>query len=125
MEIFPPFSRLLRCLVELTELVKDEHLRLELRDQVKRVQAYLNDLAEVVEQKDKNCVYWLERGGRTNQIIYMRSAPLEIASVLREDIFNKDSSVLMTSATISRKGSAQFSGTKWGQNMRKNPSCLF
>ncbi len=108
MEIFPPFSRLLRCLVELTELVKDEHLRLELRDQVKRVQAYLNDLAEVVEQKDENCVYWLERGGRNNQIIYMRSAPLEIASVLREEIFNKDSSVLMTSATISRKGSAQF-----------------
>lgn len=108
MEIFPPFSRLLRCLVELAEMAKDEHLRLELRDQVKRVQSYLNDLAEVVEQKDKHSVYWLERGGRSNQIIYLRSAPLEIATVLREELFAKESSVLLTSATLSRKGSTQF-----------------
>ena len=39
-EIFPPFSRLLRVLVELSEMVKEEHLRLELRDQIKRVQSF-------------------------------------------------------------------------------------
>ncbi len=108
MEIFPPLSRLLRIVVELAELVKDENLRLELRDQAKRIQAYLNDLSDISELKDKNSVYWIERGGRTNQIIYLRSAPLEIATVLREELFSKESSVLMTSATISRKGSAQF-----------------
>ena len=108
MEIFPPLSRLLRCLVELSELAKEESLRMELRDQIKRVQAYLHDLSEVIEQKEKGSVYWLERGGRSNQIIYLRSAPLEIATVLRQEIFSKDSSVLMTSATLSRKGTAEF-----------------
>ena len=76
---------------------------MELRDQAKRIQAYLSDLSEVIEQKDENSVYWLERGGRSNQIIYLRSAPLEIATVLREELFAKDSSILLTSATITRK----------------------
>ena len=44
-EIFPPFGRLLRSLVELSEMAKDEHLRLELRDQIKRVQTSLNNLS--------------------------------------------------------------------------------
>jgi len=92
----------------LSELAKDENLRMELRDQVKRLQSYLSSLSEVIELKDQNSVYWLERGGRKNQIIYLRSAPLDIASLLREEIFSKDSSVLLTSATITRKGSADF-----------------
>ena len=108
MEIFPPLSRLLRCLVELSEITKDESFRIELRDQVKRVQSYLNDLSYVIEQKDQNSVYWVERCGRSNQIIHVRSAPLQIASILREELFSKDSTVLMTSATITRKGSAAF-----------------
>ena len=107
-EVFPPFSRLLRVLVELSERVKEEHLRLELRDQIKRVQSYLNNLSEVADLKDKNSVYWLDRGGRRNQIIYLRSAPLEIATILNQELFSKESSVLMTSATLSRKRSAQF-----------------
>ena len=98
--------------MELSERVKEEHLRLELRDQIKRVQSYLNNLSEVADLKDKNSVYWLDRGGRRNQIIYLRSAPLEIATILNQELFSKDSSVLMTSATLSRKRSAQFSEIK-------------
>jgi ATP-dependent DNA helicase DinG len=108
MEVFPPLAKLVRSLIELSELAKDENLRMELRDQVKRLQSYLSSLSEVIELKDQNSVYWLERGGRKNQIIYLRSAPLDIASLLREEIFSKDSSVLLTSATITRKGSADF-----------------
>ena len=114
MEIFPPLSRLLGCLVELSEITKDESFRIELRDQVKRVQSYLNDLSYVIEQKDQNSVYWVERCGRSNQIIHVRSAPLQIASILREELFSKDSTVLMTSATITRKGSAAFFRNQMG-----------
>ncbi|MGA1116326.1 MAG: ATP-dependent DNA helicase [Opitutales bacterium] len=108
MEIFPPLSRLLRNLIELSEVAKDETLKIELRDKIKRLQGYLSDLAEVIDQKKPDSVYWLERGGRSNQIIYLRSAPLEIAPILKEEVFSKDSSVLMTSATITRKGSADY-----------------
>ena len=86
MEIFPPLSRVLRSLIELSDLASEESTRMELRDQAKRTQAYLSDLSEVVEQKNENSVYWLERGGRSNQIIYLRSAPLEIATRSEERV---------------------------------------
>jgi len=108
MEIFPPLSRLVRNLIELAEMTKEESVRIELRDKVKRLQGYLSDLTEIVEQKNLNSVYWIERGGRTNQIIYLRSAPLEISNILKEELFSKGVPVLMTSATITRKGRASF-----------------
>ena len=51
-------------------------------------------------------MYWLERGGSRNQLIYLRSAPLSVASILAEELFAKPTSVIMTSATLTRKGSA-------------------
>lgn len=107
MEVFPPLSRLCRSLIELGELTEDESLKLELKDQARRMQGYLNGLAEVLDLKDSNAVYWIERTGKQNQIIHLRSAPLEIAKALREQLFARDVSVLMTSATLTRKGSAQ------------------
>ena len=106
MEIFPPLSKLCRCLVELGELTEDESLKIELKDQARRMQGYLNGLAEIIELKDENSVYWIERTGKQNQIIHLRSAPLDIAPVLREKLFSRDVPVLMTSATLTRKGKA-------------------
>jgi len=107
MEIFPPLSRLCRCLVELGELTEDESLKVELKDHARRMQGYLNGLSEVLELKDENSVYWIERTGKQNQIIHLRSAPLEIAQVLQGQLFSRDVPVLMTSATLTRKGNAQ------------------
>lgn len=107
MEIFPPLSRLCRSLIELGELTEDESLKLELKDHARRMQGYLNDLAEVLDLKDENSVYWIERTGKQNHIIHLRSAPLEIAKALREQLFARDVSVLMTSATLTRKGNAK------------------
>lgn len=106
MEVFPPLSRVVRSLVELSELSEDENRKLELKDQAKRMQGYLMGLSEVSELKDDGSVYWLERAGKKNQIIHLRSAPLDIAAVLRRDLFGKQTSIVMTSATLTRKGKA-------------------
>jgi ATP-dependent DNA helicase DinG len=106
LEVFPPLSRLCRRLVEVAEVTEDESLKIELKDQAKRMQGYLRGLSEIVELKDEKSVYWLERTGKKNQIIHLRSAPLEIAEVLREQLFSQESSIVMTSATLTRKGKA-------------------
>ena len=90
MEVFPPLSRLCRCLVELAELSDDEAIKLELKDQIRRLQAQINGLSEILELKDENSVYWIERTGKQNQIIHLRSAPLDIAHVLKEQLFSRD-----------------------------------
>ncbi|MDA7822889.1 ATP-dependent DNA helicase [Opitutales bacterium] len=108
MEIFPPFGKMLRTLVELSDLTEGEVTRLEIKDQAKRAQGYLSALSDVIEQKNKDHVYWIERTGSNNDILHLRSAPLQVAELLREELFGKGSSVVMTSATITRNGKADF-----------------
>ena len=104
MEIFPPLSLVLRKLVELGESCHEETSKLEIKDQTKRMQSYINGLSEIFELKNSDAVYWLERTGKKNQIIHMRSAPIKVAEILREELFSKQSSIIMTSATLTRKG---------------------
>jgi ATP-dependent DNA helicase DinG len=92
--------------VELGELCEDETAKLEIKDQAKRMQAYLHGLSEVFDLKNPDAVYWMERTGKKNQIIHLRSAPLKVAEILREELFAKQSSIIMTSATLTRKGKA-------------------
>ena len=87
----------------MAELSDDEAIKLELKDQIRRLQAQINGLSEILELKDENSVYWIERTGKQNQIIHLRSAPLDIAHVLKEQLFSRDVSVIMTSATLTRK----------------------
>jgi ATP-dependent DNA helicase DinG len=106
MEVFPPLSLVLRKLIELGETCEDETTKIEIKDQSKRMQGYLNGLSEVFDLKNPDSVYWMERTGKKNQIIHLRSAPLKVAQILREELFSKQSSVIMTSATLTRKGKA-------------------
>jgi ATP-dependent DNA helicase DinG len=106
MEIFPPLSLVLRKLIELGETCEDETTKIEIKDQAKRMQGYLNGLSDIFDLKDPDSVYWMERTGKKNQIIHLRSAPLKIAEILREQLFAKKSSIVMTSATLTRKGKA-------------------
>jgi len=108
MEVFPPFSKMLRSLVELGDLAQGENKRLEIKDQVKRAQGYLTSLSEVVEQKNKDHVYWVERTGAQKQLIHLRSAPINVAESLRRQLFSRGSPVVMTSATLTRNGKAQY-----------------
>ena len=116
MEVFPPLSKVTRNLIELAETSEDESLKLELRDQARRMQGFLTGLSDVVELKDENSVYWVERTGKKNQIIHLRSAPLDIAQVLDEELFKKQSSIVMTSATITRKKDPSYFSTRIGAN---------
>ena len=114
LELFTPLGRIARRLVEFSEHAPNEETRLEFKDRLKRLLAYITALSEVVELKNDNDVYWLERGGRRNQIIYLRSAPLEVSRILKEQLFSSNSSILMTSATITHKGNANRFQTQVG-----------
>ena len=75
LDLLPPLSRVIRSLVELGENCEEESLKIELIDQSKRFQAHIHGLSEIVEIKDSNSVYWIERTGKQKQIIHLRSAP--------------------------------------------------
>ena len=58
-------------------------------------------LTQVVETPDRNFVYWSLVNQRMNQEVEIRGAPLDVSDALREGIFSKQRSFVLTGATLS------------------------
>ena len=88
----------------------DEFLRAELQEYGRRIRDHRAGIAAFLEQSAREHVYWVERAGKTAQLLTLNAAPIDIAPVLRRMIFRDNCSCVMTSATISvgRKDLAYF-----------------
>jgi ATP-dependent DNA helicase DinG len=53
-----------------------------------------------MQQSLDDAVYWVERSGQHGHRIKLTSAPVDVGPVLREELFNKVSTVVLTSATL-------------------------
>ena len=94
-----------RLVLRLGALSKNETARArqeELDDFRRRLNALngaLNDILALAHAPEH--VYWVERTGVRGQNIAVNSAPLDVADALRTHLFERKTSVLMTSATLS------------------------
>jgi ATP-dependent DNA helicase DinG len=100
--------------------LKDPNSRLEMMSASQRLSSLAASVDNWLQQKLEDSVYWLEQQNKNIQSrntvrITMRSSPLDIGSHLREHLFRKVKSVIMTSATVATgqskgKGFAFFQG---------------
>lgn len=72
---------------------------------LRRTRQAIFDLDFIVHQAERNFVYWLERRGRG---IFLRASPVDVSELLREKLFEKVDSCILTSATLSSSGSFNF-----------------
>jgi ATP-dependent DNA helicase DinG len=72
---------------------------------VRRIRQTRFDLAFIVKQADENFVYWLERRGRG---VFLQSSPVDVSNLLKEKLFDKVDTCILTSATLSANGSFNF-----------------
>ncbi len=59
----------------------------------------------VLEGQERNYVFWWERRGRG---VFVEASPIDVSSILRERLFAKMDSVLLTSATLAVSGTFDF-----------------
>ena len=64
-------------------------------------------LREALVEPDPNRVYWFTLLARTNNLL-LRSAPLNVGSLLREQVYHGRSSVILTSASLAVAGSFDY-----------------
>lgn len=74
---------------------------IELTAAAARCDAMSEGLRCWAEQKADDSVFWVERSGTWKQRLKLMSAPVEIADILREHLFEKTPTVIMASATLS------------------------
>ncbi|MDR2441259.1 MAG: hypothetical protein LBE12_18000 [Planctomycetaceae bacterium] len=89
---------------ELLEQIKNPDERQELRAARERMAALAGNIdVWVLQGLEDESVYWLEavHSGRGKLRISINAVPIDIGPILREQLFAKISSVVMTSATLS------------------------
>ncbi|MEQ1830229.1 MAG: helicase C-terminal domain-containing protein, partial [Pirellula sp.] len=86
--------------------LEDPNARLDLMSASNRLSTLAAGLDQWLLQKQEDSVYWLEQKQskvmqtRSSTRVTMRSSPLDIGSYLRNHLFRKVKSVIMTSATL-------------------------
>ncbi len=83
---------------------------------VKRVKQVRSDLSFIVKQADRNYVHWLELRGRG---VFLQASPVDVSSLLKEKLFDKVDTCILTSATLSSNGSFNFIRDRLGLDREK------
>ncbi len=93
----------------LKELVKTDTDRFELNGYAERAKMIADDADVLVAQSQPGCAYWVETsgdedwGGGGYQKVTLACAPVEVGPLLKERLFSKGFSVVLTSATLATK----------------------
>ncbi len=87
--------------------LKDGNARLDMMSASARLTILATGINQWLKQSQNDSVYWLEKNesrGTSNRVgmrVVMKSSPLDVGLHLREHLFQKVKSVVMTSATLS------------------------
>lgn len=81
-----------------------------------RLEALAGEVDEWVEQRIADSVYWIESSwGRRRRRVVLAAAPINVGPILREELFGKTPTVILTSATLATaKGSFDFFKSRIG-----------
>lgn len=97
--LLPPLRRVMDRLAVLAEKQKGKE-RDELCDHRVRLAAYANGIDQFLRLSEDDHVHWLERSGQRGQNIILRTAPIDVAPYLEQHLFARNTSVVLTSATL-------------------------
>jgi len=73
----------------------------ELLECNRRLTEVREGIVNFLTQREEDHVYWVERSGKSQQNLSMHAAPIDVAAYLRHRLFGADTSIIMTSATLS------------------------
>lgn len=84
--------------------LQQEADQLELTAQAERCHLLAVSIESWLKQSEKDAVHWLEIGERKREMTTLSSAPIDVGPELREELFNKVPTVILTSATLAVAG---------------------
>ncbi len=102
-----PLARLQEAVSEAVKTSDDQDMGQELIECNRRLAELRLGIATFLGQSQENHVYWVERSGKAQRNLALNAAPIDVAEFLRRRLFGSDTSVIMTSATLSVSGAPQ------------------
>jgi ATP-dependent DNA helicase DinG len=117
-----PIQRLREAVGDLIKISDDKDIGQELVECNRRLAELRDEVKLFLEQGADEHVYWVERGGKAQKNLSLNAAPVDVADFLRCRLFESDTSIIMTSATLAVKARVGSREPKDGD--RKRPSTL-
>jgi ATP-dependent DNA helicase DinG len=96
-----PLARVQAAVVNALKQCEDETLKSELQDMGRRIRDARYGIADFIQQKPENHVYWIERTGKVGQNLTLHAVPIDISAALNRLLFPEERTCIMTSATLS------------------------
>jgi ATP-dependent DNA helicase DinG len=96
-----PLQRLREAVSDLVKTSEDKEIGQELIECNRRLGELKIEVAEFLSQQAEDHVYWVERTGKAQRNLSLNAAPIDVAEYLRRRLFESDTSIIMTSATLS------------------------
>src|SRR5206468_1636677 len=100
--------KLANCLDRLAERIEGPEEQVEVEAAALRCQALAERVQAWLKQQLPDQVYWIEGSSERGQRLALASAPIEVGPILREQVFDRIPSVILTSATLSTGGPRGF-----------------
>ena len=95
-----PIQRLREAMGDLIKLSADKDIGQELVECNRRLAELRDEVKAFLEQSAADHVYWVERSGKAHKNLALNAAPIDVAEFLRRRLFESDTSIIMTSATL-------------------------
>jgi len=95
---------------------EDADEKFELRRFIDRCDGLREQLGAFMTQKEPEQVYWIESGSGRRETIRLRSAPVNVGPYVKEALFERFRSVVLTSATLSTTGTDKRGGFEFFAN---------
>ncbi len=94
-------------------------LTIDLQAQCDRLAAAANTIEQVLLVDDDQNVRWLEvkEGYKQAKVVRLLSAPLEVAGLMKENVYSKFKNVIMTSATLTVEGKFDYLKARLGLDL--------
>ncbi len=102
-----PIQRLRGEVGDLIKLSEDKDMGQELIECNRRLDELREEVKAFLEQNAADHVYWVERSGKAHKNLALNAAPIDVAEFLRRRLFESDTSIIMTSATLAVKAKVQ------------------
>jgi len=107
-----PYDALANALVRLeTELSKIKDRPEEINKLANRAAELRKALEIILESRERNLVFWWERRGRG---VFLEASPIDVSAILRERVFDRVETVVLTSATLAVSGTFDFLKSRLG-----------
>ncbi len=102
--VSPSLKELSSRIVQFAAEMTSEEEKIEYTSAATRCAGLADALNTWLQQSVQDAVYWVETSGQNQQRIKLTCAPVDVGPVLREELFNKVRSVILTSATLAVGG---------------------